>query len=72
MVTSQFSSVSLISTPSLVVNNPDMAVVNVKLYNQRRNVLLTQYALDGGAEADGADILDSILILELSPVVSTM
>jgi hypothetical protein len=68
MVTSQFSSVSLISTPSLVVNNPDMAVVNVKLYNQRRNVLLTQYAEAAGDEADGAAILDSILILELTPI----
>jgi hypothetical protein len=44
-----------------------MAVVHVQLYNTRRGVLLTQYAEAAGIEIDGNAILDSILILELTP-----
>jgi hypothetical protein len=65
MVTSDLSSVSLTSTPTLVVNGPDMAVVNVQFYNARRGVLLTKF---GAGDVDGAAILDSILILELTPI----
>jgi hypothetical protein len=68
MTSSDLTSVTLISTPTMVVNTPDMAVVNVQFYNARRGVLLTKFDQVGNVEVDGDPILDSILILELTPI----
>jgi hypothetical protein len=66
MASSGLTSVTLTSTPALVVQYPDMAVVNVEFYNIFRGVPLTQFGVD--YMTDGNPIEDNILILELTPI----
>jgi hypothetical protein len=69
MTSQDFSSVTLISTPTLVVNTPDTAIVTVEYLNAIYGTPLKKWAVDaGGALDDGGDIEDSFLILELTPI----